>query len=175
MARVASLPPADRFWARLDRFECECPSCAQVFSTGQGRGRQPHRLNTLARQRAAARKLPGNISVQGLIFNPVTQRVECPFCHTVYVAGLLLYSVRTRRRLQEPPDTIPTPHQRAALRRFAGGWWLNQLLERDEDVNLRVDLPCICPEPDGWAVACPVHGEGAKGTSKTTIDGLPQL
>jgi hypothetical protein len=41
MPRLPQHPPHERFFARLDRFECECPHCGTVMLSWQKRQRQP--------------------------------------------------------------------------------------------------------------------------------------
>jgi hypothetical protein len=159
MPHVAQLPAASRFFARIDRFECECPSCGQIIlSSRQARGYDLDRLKSPSEQRAAAKLLPQNRSVRRLIYNPLTQRLKCPHCNTSYTVGLLLYPLHHggRYRPVQPPDTIPSRREMAELRRYAGGWWLNQQRKQDDPVNQVVDNPCRC-QPQAWVPGCPVH------------------
>ena len=179
MPHVPAMPPADRFWARLDRFELTCPTCNHVFQTWYERKGQPlpDRLRRRSERRAYVKMAPTSPKILKLIFNPLTQRLECPWCGAVYVAGLVLYSQKrgSRRHTLEPPDVKLTAHERAALRADAGGWWLRQLYDaRQAGVNLAIDEPCNCAKPYGYNTACPVHGERAKVGGNSAIDDLAQ-
>lgn len=156
--------PADRFYARLDRFQCECPSCGRVISTQFDEIRGPERHRSLSERRKAAKEAPKNKSVRDLTWNPHTQGLKCPWCGRRYVAGLLLYPHRQGARLvrQAPPDTIPTRRQDLETRTHAQGWWLKQGYAAGEPVNVVADAPCLCPD-HGWAPACPIHGEVLRG------------
>jgi len=157
MPRTTAFPPASRFFARLDRFECECPNCGQVISTDDNTG-MPRRLYTLSGRRSAAKIMPHNQSVQLMVWNALTQRLRCPHCKVVYMAGLLLYSIKpgTHPPVGAPFDAIPTARQRVEMRRkSAGGWWAEQLHE--DEVNLAVEALCTCPDR-GTSRFCPVHG-----------------
>jgi len=156
------MPDADRVYARLDRFQVECPKCGEIILSWHRDSMTPARLHDLSHKRSAARLAPTKRAVRHLTFNPVSQRLVCPFCRTRYVVGLLLYQCQTLKTFSEPPDVAPTKRDLARLRRYASGWWMNQLRQDGEPVNLVVDAPCICPKPDGWAVACPVHGDPAQ-------------
>jgi hypothetical protein len=150
--------PADRFFARVDKFECECPSCGRLlFSTE--RPPKASRLQSRGRQRGDIRETPRTASVWDLVWNPLSQRLRCPWCGIVYLIGLVAFPVKhgARRPLKAPPDTIPDKRQLLELRRRTGGWWAKAHYAEGQEVNLVVDEPCICP-PNGWAVACPIHG-----------------
>ena len=151
--------PAGRFFARLDRFECECPSCGKLILPYVRRHKLPARLQDIAAQRSAAKQLPDNPSVKRLIFNPHTQQLRCPHCQAAYVAGLLLFPVgRTRRLVDAPLDATPTTQQRLALAHAAGGFFEDELYEEGTtQVNRVVTGGCSCP-PRAWDHACPVHG-----------------
>ena len=172
MPHVPQLPPTDRFFARLDKFEMECPACGQVFPSWQVGREAPLMASsrTRAQLRHQAKVSPAGKTVRKMVFNPLTQRVECPSCHSVYVLGILAYSIGCGRRsaIPEPPDTVPTAHERAALRRRAGGWWLNRIYQREQEVNIVVEPGCLCPLYGADSAACPVHGEGAKVAPNTS-------
>ena len=160
MPHVPKMPPATRFFARLDRFSCECPACGKVIYTGRGITGQPRRLEAVYKARANAAGKLRNRSVWKLQWNPITQRLVCPYCTTPFTAGLVLYTVPpgAYRSLTPPPDTIPTPHQRAELRRLAGGYFGKDPHKQTAEVNLVIDDPCTCSEVTGWSPSCPVHG-----------------
>jgi len=166
MPRVSAMPPSSRFWARLDRFECECPSCGQVMTPGTDDRRAPKRLATIGRRRGAARHNPKRSSVDALVWNPYSQRVKCMYCHCCFHAGLVLYPVRNGMyRIRVPPeDTVPDKRQALELRRAqGGGWYAVQPHIRDarrvlaNSVNVYVDQGCTCPM-FGYSGTCPIHG-----------------
>lgn len=161
MPHVPTVPPADRFFARLDRFECECPSCGRVIFTVINNRTLPARLQAPAHLRRDAKQLPKSKRILQAAWNPFTQRLTCPWCGRAYVAGLMLYPlnlhVYSQKALDAPPDTVPTSRQLAEMRRRAGGWHARQLYQAGEHVNQAVLTPCSCGE--GWNVRCPVHGD----------------
>jgi hypothetical protein len=65
---------------------------------------------------------------------------------------------RSGRKYLQPSDTKPTRRQLAEIRQRAVGVWAEQVKAAGEAVNVAVTSECICPEPDGWATACPIHG-----------------
>ena len=150
------MPPADRFFARIDKFECECPSCGRLlFSTD----RPPKSRRSRSRLRGDIREAPRRPSVWDLVWNPLTQRLRCPWCDVPYLVGLVLYPVKhgARRPAKAPPDTIPNKRQLLELRRRTGGWGAKDTYANGAEVNLVVDNPCTC-RPNTWDTACPVHG-----------------
>jgi hypothetical protein len=152
-------PWPDRFFARLDRFECECPNCGKLIFSDQDERSLPTRLKTPGMKRGAARQHPYNKAVWKLTWNPFTQRLRCPWCRNSFVAGLLLYPMKLGgpRPVTPPPDTTPTKRQLLELRRRASGWFASADYHRGDEVNLVIDAECICPEHE-WAPRCPVHG-----------------
>jgi hypothetical protein len=157
MPRVARMPPATRFFARLDRFECECPNCGLIISPLSNKHREPQRLATPSNKRVAARDRPGR-SIRDLVWNPYSHRLRCPHCRHVYLAGLVLWPVLPRHPYQEAPeDTVPDPRQQLELRGEARGWWANQVKRETEAVNLAIEHPCTCPER-GTSRTCEIHG-----------------
>lgn|SRR5262245_11673974 len=128
-----------RVFARIDRFECECPHCGRLI------------LPKRSRQK------------RGRVFNPHTQLLWCPGCESVFVVGLLLFQTpprgQWRRPLNAPIDAQPTREQRIEMARLAGAYLLDETYQEDQTpVNRYVEGPCSCP-PKGWAATCPVHGE----------------
>jgi len=159
MPYLRTAPEATRFFARLDHFECECPSCGRLIIPSKNDW-----ANALSRARATdLQTAPARAKSRkhwDLTWNPVTQRVKCEGCGRRFVAGLLLYSVPPGSKvpLDPPPDVIPTVRELAVLRQHAGGWWATTTYERGGHVNVVVTSPCVCPE-NGWAERCPVHGD----------------
>lgn len=159
MPRRPVVLPADRFFARLDKFECECPSCGSIIFAG----RTP-------RTRSAARLQPDSPSVWKLTYNPNSQRLRCPHCNLTYIVGLLAYPVpHHRRSLEAPPDTVPTSRQWMEMRKQGGGWFVRKAYTLGEEVNLVVDSPCSCG-PKSWAPTCPIHGDPAHGGGQLTAE-----
>jgi hypothetical protein len=155
MPRIPRMLPADRIWAHLDRFECECPACGTLIGTA----RLPKGIESTTRRKSRAIERPRSQRVWDLTWNPVTQRLRCPSCRTAYTAGLVLYSLKpgARRILEAPPDTVAGPRERAALRQKAGGFRLHQARSQNDPVNLVVTEGCSCPA-GRIALDCPVHG-----------------
>lgn len=159
MARASGPPPADRFWARVDRFECACPSCGKLILPEHQRPYLPARLHGMTAQRNIARDEPANRSVRKMIYNPYTQLLRCPWCEERFVAGLLLFPLKkgSRRPLEAPLDAEPTRSERLEMTRLGGGWAADEAYQEGEtSVNYTTD-PCCCPVR-GWASDCPVHG-----------------
>lgn len=168
MPHVPSMPPAVRFFARLERFECECPSCGQLIFSRFDDRRAPKRLHKISQRRSEAKRDPHSRAVEDLVWNPHSHRLACPKCHKAFIVGLVAYSTRHGmwRLRTAPPDTVPTAKQYqeirqryAAARLLAGGYWMRRpQLTRAESVNLAIDQPCICP-PEGVPLSsCPIHG-----------------
>jgi hypothetical protein len=155
MPHVPAAPPADRFFARIDKFECECPSCGRLISSALDK-RNPTRATAEARQLQART----NKRIWDSVWNPHSQRLACPWCRKSFVAGLLLYPVKPHggRPLDAPPDVALTSRELAVMRQRAQGWYVRQLYRAGQHVNQAVMTPCSCPEP-GWSVTCPLHGD----------------
>jgi hypothetical protein len=155
MSTAARVPPADRFWARLEKFQCACPGCGEVIAV---------RGSTHIKEAKAVAARPINHRV----WNPVLQRLRCPVCHCAFVAGLLLYPLPGRHPIDPPPDVVRTRLERdVALRtrlerqearRIAGGWCAEASYTNGSPVNLHVTAGCSCPAR-GWASDCPLHGQ----------------
>lgn len=161
MPHARTSPPADRFFARLDRFECECPHCGKLIYSAMDRRAHTVRMQAL-RRRQKDRLSPRSRRLRHAVWNPCTQRLACPWCGKVYVAGLLLYPGPSspRQPLEPPPDVVPTAREIAVSRLKAGGWYASQRYERGGEVNVAVESPCSCPLK-GWSATCPVHGDPA--------------
>lgn len=165
MPQQPTAPLGIRFFARLDRFHCECPSCTALIVADLDPRRSRQR-DILAQRATRRRHKPGETSRQRVTadsahpYNPFTAVLTCPSCGRVWQAGLLLWSLPsgTRTPWQAPPDTKPTRRQLAQLRAYAGGRWPWQAKRSGEEINVAVVAECLCPPPDGWAPHCPVHG-----------------
>ena len=132
MPTVPHMPPASRFFARLDKFECACPSCGRLIFNGLDARQLPKRL-----------RCPWCFAVfiAGLLLYPVRPG--------------------TPRPTDAPPDARPDAHERAEMRRLGEGYFLDSRWEPEQPVNLFVTRPCSCP-PGAWTVTCPVHGDPAQ-------------
>lgn len=162
MPYVPTVPSADRFFARLDAFECECPSCGRLIFCSLNKHSLGVQLQNLAHLRRDAQHMPKARRIWELVWNPHSQRLACPWCGRSYIAGLMLYPVRphAQRPLDAPPDTVPGPRELAQLRRKAGGWHARALHQTGQHVNQAVTSPCSCgAAAEGWSVTCPVHGD----------------
>jgi hypothetical protein len=167
MPEIPRMLPSRRCFARIDRFECECPNCGRLIFTGIDRRFLPKRLANMPRARGVAKQRPRASSVLRLFWNPYTQRMQCPFCEKVYTLGLLLYPVKGRgRRVAQPaPDVEPTPAEVAEMRRLAGGWFVKRVRLPEEHANQVVTAECCCPEYS-TAPSCPLHGEQVVGVAE---------
>lgn len=159
MPHLSATPATTRFFARLDRFECECPSCGHLLFTSMDDRSLPVRLQGVSARRSAAGRTPRNSSVRKMVWNPLTQRLRCPYCRQVFVAGLVLHPLASGAHIptDPPPDVVPTRRQLAAMRRNAGGWWAEKQRQHEEEVNWAIAHPCTCPDR-GTSKHCAVHG-----------------
>jgi hypothetical protein len=174
MPTVPAVPPSDRIFARIERFQCACPSCGRLLTSTQDQGHLAKRLTARGEGQGDQpshkyRKRMRTVkSVKYLTWNPYTQRMTCPWCNRAFVVGLLFYpSLPGGPRATEPPsDVAPTPRERQELARRdrieqargAGGWYLERVPQDGEPVNLHVPATCRCP-PRGVAAECPIHGQ----------------
>ena len=157
MPQQLTAPPATRFFARIDRFHCECPNCANLI-VGDLDPQRSRERDILAKR--ATLRPRGHRRIGAHPYNPYSCVLTCPWCRHKFMVGLLLWSVPGGSHIdrRQPPDTKPTRRQLAQLRAYAHGWWAEQLLRTGGHVNVAVVAECTCPPPDGWAPACPVHG-----------------
>ncbi|HKB39431.1 MAG TPA: hypothetical protein VKD72_23545 [Gemmataceae bacterium] len=160
MPHVPTMMPSTRFFARLDRFECECPNCGRLLFAALDMRRAPNGLWGINARRTVAKSEPRRKSVRNLTWNPYSQRLCCPWCRKSYVCGLLVFPVKNGMwRLVRPPfDAKPNKRELAEIRRRAGGWYLTHEFLRGEHANLAVQQPCVCPETGLEVPDCPVHG-----------------
>ena len=160
MPRIPRMIPADRCFARIDRFECECPDCGRlILPARQGRKLPPRLERSIGDQRDVARSQPA--VGERLVYNPHTQLVRCTSCGRSYVVGLVLFPLRrgASRPVDAPIDAEPTRAQRLAMTRLAGGWAARQAyVENETQVNQVITQPCSCPARGAGDPTCPVHG-----------------
>lgn len=173
MPRVRTSPPADRFFARLDKFEAECPNCGRLIFVARDKRAYTGQQRPLS-YREAKRLAPHSRRRVNTVWNPVTQRMKCPWCNTAYVCGLIAYPAPrgVRYLLDVPPDVKLEAREIAVSRLKAGGWWAAQAYERGQHVNVAVETPCSCP-PRGWLAHCAVHGDPALGVEGRKSEPLP--
>lgn len=159
MPEIPRMPPGRRCFARIDRFECECPHCGRLIFAGIDKRFLPKRLQDMARARAAAKQRPRAESVLRMFWNPYTQRLCCPWCDHVFTLGLVFYPVgkRSKRIVAPAPDVEPTPAEVAEMRRLAGGWFVRGGKAPTDYANQIVTAECSCP-PQGTDPGCPLHG-----------------
>jgi hypothetical protein len=173
------MPPGRRCFARIDRFECECPHCGRLIFAGIDKRFLPSRLADTARARAAAKQRPKAESILRLFWNPYTQRLCCPWCDHVYTLGVVFYPARRRgRRITQPaPDTEPTPAEVAEMRRLAGGWFVQggktSRLAHLAHANLLVTAECSCVS-GGTDPACLLHGAALIGVNAAPRSEAPE-
>ena len=151
MPRLSRLLHSGRFFARLDRFVCECPRCTTLihahFDLPVG--------NIRSKQRA--RRRPSRAKT--MTYNPFSSRLTCPMCRKTWGVGLLLYPVHRRSPSAQPADQKPTYHQLLQLRQYAGGFLAERVLKGADEVNVAMTADCTCPqEAGGIDMGCPIHG-----------------
>lgn len=147
MPTVPAMPPADRCFAHLDKFQCDCPNCGRLLDAAL----RDHRVGKGQKGKARGR----------LAWNPFTQRLDCPYCHASFAAGLVLYPAAPYT-MEPPPDVVRTQRERRMeQRRGAGGWCVEGTYVSGTPVNLYVQAPCSCPRR-GWSSGCPLHGRGGE-------------
>lgn len=144
-----------RVFARVDKFHTECPRCGEIIMAQfSGRAHAQQQIATLARQGSLAQR------AQARAYNPITSVLRCPYCHAVYMVGLLIWPVRLgRQEPRVPADQRPTKAQALRLRQYAKGFVAAQQIARGDAVNVYVTAECTCPVAEGgWTPSCPVHG-----------------
>lgn len=151
-------PPGDRIFGRIDRFDCECPSCGalirgQLTPRAQG-GAVADQLDALKKGGRLAR---GRRSNQATAYNPLTSTLTCPFCYRKYQVGLILWPAKPDKRYAIPEDQKVNRRHALQLRALAQGIVAEQLKAKHEPTNVYVRAECTCPIR-GWKPTCPVHG-----------------
>lgn len=146
MPHESTAPAGTRFFARLDRFHCECPSCACLIVAAKDPNQTPARL----------RRMGARLTT----YNPLTSTLYCPRCRRSFGVGLLLWPIqRGGRKHQIPADHQPTRRQLRDLAQYAYGIWADEVKKQGDALNVAVDQACTCPQEEGgWAPRCPVHG-----------------
>lgn len=156
MTRPQALPlDTLRFFARIDRFTCECPRCGQLIIAHFDR-----KVGEIRKQQAQRKRPARGLH---LTYNPLTSRLTCPSCTRVFAVGLLLYPVSAHHPGAMPVDSRPSWQQLLTLRQEAGGYFLPGRKHRGaEPVNQAVELPCICRRHPKLRAGCPIHGYDEK-------------
>ena len=144
MPHVPHAPEGTRFFARIDRFHCECPSCGTLIVA--------HKDPQVAVGSPRLRQR------RGTLYNPITSVLYCPGCHRAYGVGLMLWPLRRGGGAKRiPADHQPTRRQMRALAQYAYGIWATEIRRQGDELNIAIDQECSCPE-GGWRESCPVHG-----------------
>lgn len=153
MPKQPSAPAGVPIFARLHRFDVECPACLCLMLAGFG-GRASDLRVSHQRTRG--------------IYNPLLARLTCPSCRATFGVGLLLWRIKPShpsRRRQRPADQVPSPAQRAAIRTARLSLLAADRQRQGDPLNVFVEDACTCPEGldgrIGWARHCPVHGSDA--------------
>lgn len=151
MSRPHTLPgdPRQRFFARIDRFVCECPKCGELIlayfdSSPRARRFRKQKDREDGRTRAS-------------VYNPLTATVCCPGCRKAFGVGLLLWPLQERKQRKTPPDIKPTWKQLLELRRSGGGFMGDHPIDGAEEVNAAIVADCLCQD-GGLHMGCPIHG-----------------
>lgn len=143
MPHVPKSPDGTRFFARVDRFHCECPACGTMIVAHKD-GRLGVEHSAYKRRRATQ-------------YNPIAAQLTCPGCRRVFGVGLILWPLqRGGRRATVPADHQPTRRELRALAGQAYGIWATEVKRQGAALNLAIDAECKCP-PGGWRGDCPVH------------------
>jgi len=146
MPHSPTAPAGTRFFARIDKFHCECPACgALIIAHKDGAIGMQH--SSFKRRRATQ-------------YNPMTSVLYCPKCRTAFGIGLLAWPIRSgsgKHRI--PADHQPTRRELRQLAQYAYGIWADEIKKQGDSLNIAIDQECTCPQGEGgWAPACPVHG-----------------
>lgn len=182
MPRQPDQPPGGRIYARLDRFDVECPTCGRVIvghATFRGHGIAA--ADALEKQRRQGRLSIGRRGNQATAYNPITSTLTCPWCLRRYQVGVVLWPAAIGDKgVATPEDQRPTRQQAIELRNLARGIAAEKAKRRAEAVNVFVEsqpgelAECRCPRR-GWKPSCPVHGTAAQAErmaaqAKTAVD-----
>jgi hypothetical protein len=161
MPHQPTAPPGIPFFARIDRFHCECPNCTTMIVA--------HKDPTLSG--AILERLKHGRT----LYNPISSVLCCPKCRRTFGVGLLLWSIAPGgQRGFAPADHQPTRRQLAALAKYSYGIWVAEPKRQGEPFNVAVDGECTCPrEAGGWRPSCPVHGWEAFEAGQAALDQEP--
>lgn len=156
MPHVPKMPPGTRFFARIDRFHCECPSCGSLIVAAKDPGEKGRNLARLRRKLTT--------------YNPITAVLYCPHCRKSYGVGLVLWPMhRGSSPTRIPTDHQPTRRQMRELATKSYGIWTEEIKRQGDELNLAIDEPCSCPA-EGWHAGCPVHGWKARAAREELGD-----
>lgn len=145
MPHAPSAPPGTRFFARVDRFHCECPSCGTLC---------------VASKDADVRHLVAGRRRRTTMYNPISSTLYCPGCRKAWGVGLLLWPLaRGGGKRTIPADHQPTRRQLRELAQYSYGIWTSEITRQGAELNIAIDQECTCPRSEGgWKPSCPVHG-----------------
>ena len=150
MSRPPYAPSGQRFFARIDRFHCECPHCANIIlGERKGVSRETFRVQARKRVRRVAQA-----------YNEISSTLRCPYCLRVWQVGLILWPIKLGPQPQGmPKDCKPTRAQMAQLAQYSVGIVAKQRIMKGDSVNVCVTAECTCPMGiGGWDTGCPIHG-----------------
>lgn len=146
MPHVPEAPAGSRFFARIDRFHCECPACGALI---------------VAHKDPSVRtSSPAMTKRRRTLYNPIMSIVTCPSCRRAFGVGLMLWSLgRGGPGRRVPADHQPTRRQLRELASYSYGVWAAEIKRQGDELNIAIDQECCCPRSEGgWAPRCPVHG-----------------
>jgi hypothetical protein len=159
MPHQPTAPPGTRFFARVDRFHCECPSCGALIVAAKD-----------PRLEATSPRLKRR---RGTTYNPISSVLHCWSCRTTFGVGLLLWPLgRGGRKHRIPADHQPTRRQLRELAQYSCGIWAAEIKRQGDSLNVAIDQECTCTPP-GWSPGCPVHGWEAFMDSQNELPDLP--
>lgn len=146
MPHQPTAPAGTRFFARLDRFHCECPACGAMIVASKDPRLTPTHLRRTKRRMTT--------------YNPIASVVVCPSCRKSFGVGLLLWPLsRGGRKALVPEDHQPTRRQLRDLSAYSYGIWAAEIKQQGDSLNVAIDAECLCPQDlGGWRPDCPVHG-----------------
>jgi hypothetical protein len=159
MPHTPTAPPGTRFFGRIDRFHCECPSCGTIIVA--------HKDTTISSQHRAFKQR------RATQYNPITSVVYCPGCRRSFGVGLVLWPYRRGPHQAIPADHQPTRREMRQLAQYSYGLWGLEIKKQGDELNIAIDEECCCPRTEGgYAMACPVHGwEAFNNQLKAQQDG----
>jgi hypothetical protein len=163
MPHVPKPPDGTRFFARIDKFHCECPACGAIIVA--------HRDGTRGSEHSAFKRR------RAVQYNLIASQLTCPDCRRTFGVGLMLWPLkRARKRADLPADHQPTLRELRALAGLAYGIWATEVKRQGDALNIAIDAECICVE--GWRGDCPVHpqlfcrrpeGEGEEAPEESAV------
>ena len=118
--------PTERFFARLQSFEMECPRCGKILVVGRGK---PH--DHLYNRVTSIMECP-KINVR----DETTVVTKHPGCGMKFLIGIVAWPIRKGHQPKaRPPDHVPTDRQLNRLRELSRGIWSNLPKRRGDSLN----------------------------------------